>query len=174
ATHPEDEWWPEIIESKQWPQVERVEGGSTRQDSVLAALRAAGSSGLVAVHDSVRPYFRIETLRRLLETVEEHGAAIPALPLRDTVHLVEGSEVRQTPDRSDYRAAQTPQCFRADILLEAMERAVSEGHTGTDEAGIVARIGHPVRIIEGDEGNIKITTPEDLLLVEPFLKRDIG
>lgn len=170
ATAAEDRWWPEISESNQWSGVDRVEGGATRQESVLAALHEAGQTGLVAVHDAVRPFFRIETLRSLLEAADEVGAALPALPIRETVHRVERGTVRETMDRSELWMAQTPQCFRAELLHDVMNQARKEGMQGTDEAGLIARYDHPVRVVEGDVGNVKITTPEDLLLVEPFLR----
>ncbi len=170
ATSAEDEWWAELFESRRWEGVERVQGGATRQESVLSALRVAGDDGLVAVHDAVRPYFRLETFRRLLEAAEKHGAALPALPLRETVHRVIDGEVKGSPDRSELWAAQTPQCFRLELLQEVMERAWHEGLIGTDEASLVARYDHPVKVIEGDVGNIKITTPDDVVLIEELLK----
>lgn len=170
ATSAEDKWWPDLFESRRWEKVERVQGGATRQESVRAALRVAGDDGLVAVHDAVRPYFRLETFRRLLETAEKAGAALPALPLRETVHRVVDGEVKGSPDRSELWSAQTPQCFRLELLQEVMERAWHEGATGTDEASLVARYDHPVKVVEGDVGNIKITTPDDIVLIEELLK----
>lgn len=171
ATSAEDLWWAEMASARRWSGVERVSGGETRQESVIAALRIAGEEGLVAVHDAVRPYFREETFRRLLESAEKHGAAVPALPLRETVHRVIEGEVRETPDRAQLWSAQTPQCFRLELLQQVMERAWHEGASGTDEASLVARYDHVVKVIEGDVGNIKITTPDDALLMERFLEK---
>lgn len=172
ATAAEDRWWEPISKSKGWAGVDRVEGGKTRQASVMAALGRTGNSGLVAVHDAVRPYFRKDTLERLLEAAEELGAAVPALPVRETVHRVVDQKIRETPDRSELWTVQTPQCFRAELLQHVMERAWQERYSGTDEASLVAHYDHPVRVIEGDAANIKITRPDDLLLVEGFLKRE--
>lgn len=171
ATSAEDLWWSEMMSASRWDGVERVQGGATRQESVLAALRIAGEEGLVAVHDAVRPYFRRETFQRLLEAADKHGAALPALALRETVHRVVDGEVRETPDRAQLWSAQTPQCFRLELLQQVMERAWHEGASATDEASLVARYDHVVKVIEGDVGNIKITTPDDILLMERFLKR---
>lgn len=172
ATSDTDQWWTEIAASQSWSDVERVEGGATRQESVMAALRVAGTNGLVAVHDAVRPYFRRETLDRLLTAADEFGAAVPALPVKETVHRVVDGVIRATPDRNELWTAQTPQCFRLELLQEAMERAWHEAFTGTDEASVVARYEHPVRVIEGDPGNIKITTPDDLHLVGELLEKE--
>ena len=170
ATSSEDQWWQGLVESNQWNDVERVQGGETRQESVLAALRVAGDDGLVAVHDAVRPYFRQQTFRTLLETAEEYGGALPARPVRETIHRVVDGVVKESPDRSELWSAQTPQCFRMEILQEVMERAWHESLIGTDEASLVASYDHIVRVVEGDVGNIKITTPDDILLMEEFLK----
>lgn len=172
ATAEGDRWWPEIRESRRWEGVESVRGGATRQESVHAALREVGDEGVVAIHDAVRPYFRRETLASLIEAAERQGAAIPALPVRETIHRVnEDRRIGETLDRSTLWAAQTPQCFRADLIGELMERAWHEGFSGTDEAALVARYDRPVAVLEGDRGNIKITTTEDLLLIGPFVNR---
>lgn len=170
ATSSEDQWWQGLVDSNQWKDVERVQGGATRQESVLAALRVAGDDGLVAVHDAVRPYFRQQTFRTLLETAEEYGGALPSLPVRETIHRVVDGVVKESPDRSELWSAQTPQCFRMEILQEVMERAWHEGVIGTDEASLVASYDHVVRVVEGDVGNIKITAPDDIILMEEFLK----
>jgi 2-C-methyl-D-erythritol 4-phosphate cytidylyltransferase len=172
ATSEQDRRWDALREAKGWEDVVRASGGETRQESVLSALRIAGSEGLVAVHDAVRPYFRNETLKRLLEAAEECGAAIPALPVRETIHVVRDSQVVETADRTELWAAQTPQCFRIEILTALMERAWHEAFTATDEASLFARYSQPVRVIEGDPGNIKITTSEDLALIEGILENE--
>jgi 2-C-methyl-D-erythritol 4-phosphate cytidylyltransferase len=172
ATSEEDDRWNPLRESKGWEDVVRATGGETRQESVLSALRIAGNDGLVAIHDAVRPYFRTETLKRLLEIAEETGAAIPALSLRETIHVVRESRIVETPDRSELWAAQTPQCFKAELLAVLMERAWHGAFTATDEASLLVRYDKPVRVVEGDIGNIKITTPEDLALMEHILENE--
>jgi 2-C-methyl-D-erythritol 4-phosphate cytidylyltransferase len=150
---------------KQTDRVRFVAGGETRQQSVANAFRsAAGEFELVAVHDAVRPFFRLTTFHAALLAAREHGAALPAMPVTDTIHEVrdDGSIVR-TLDRSTLAAAQTPQCFRYEVLKDVLDRADADT---TDEASLAARLGHSVRVIPGDPHNIKITRPEDLALAE--------
>ena len=147
--------------------VQFVAGGATRQQSVLAAFNAGGTEfDVVAVHDAVRPFFRMRTFEALLDAARESGAAVPVLPLTDTIHATRDGKLAATIDRSNLVAAQTPQVFRYDILRDALERAMRESFDGTDEAGIAARYGYDVRVIAGDPFNIKITRPEDLALAE--------
>lgn len=140
-----------------------VGGGNARQESVANALTASDGFDLVAVHDAVRPFFAIDMLRALLDAAREHGASLPALPVTDTVHLTRGDTIESTPDRARVVAAQTPQCFRVAILLDVLARAERNGETGTDEAGLAARYGFAVKVLDGDPGNFKITRPEDLV-----------
>jgi 2-C-methyl-D-erythritol 4-phosphate cytidylyltransferase len=147
-------------------------GGETRQQSVLKALRAAGDGfDVVAVHDSVRPFFADETFRAVLTAAEEHGAALPALKVPDTIHTVRDGFVDLTLDRSSLVLAQTPQCFRYSVLRDILERAEREGNDATDEAGLAAQFGVKVRIIPGDSINFKITTPDDLALAEGIMTK---
>ncbi|MCU1347730.1 MAG: ispD [Acidobacteria bacterium] len=139
-----------------------VIGGSTRQESVANALAASDGFELVAVHDAVRPFFALDLLHALLDAAREHGASLPALPVTDTIHVTRDGAVQSTPDRAQLVAAQTPQCFRAAILRDVLARAEHSGETGTDEAGLAARYGLNVRVLEGDPRNFKITLAEDL------------
>jgi 2-C-methyl-D-erythritol 4-phosphate cytidylyltransferase len=139
-----------------------VEGGATRQESVWNALSLAGDVGIVAVHDAVRPLFSPALLRGLIAAAAEHGGAIPGVPLTETIHRVSNGWIGETPAREEFIAAQTPQCFRTSILVEALQRAREEGYAGTDEAGIVARYGHPVRVLAGETANVKVTHPADM------------
>jgi len=140
-----------------------VAGGRTRQDSVWLALQAAPEDvEIIVVNDAVRPMIT----RRLVDTVVRaaaaEGAAICALPLTETVKRVRAERVEATLDRSELWAVQTPQAFRADLLREAHEKARRDGVVGTDDAMLVERLGHPVRVVRGLAENVKITTPEDL------------
>ena len=140
-----------------------VAGGRTRQDSVWLALQAAPEDvEIIVVHDAVRPMIT----RRLVDTVVRaaaaEGAAICALPLTETVKRVRAERVEATLDRLELWAVQTPQAFRADLLREAHEKARRDGVVGTDDAMLVERLGHPVRVVLGLAENVKITTPEDL------------
>jgi 2-C-methyl-D-erythritol 4-phosphate cytidylyltransferase len=139
-----------------------VEGGATRQASVANALAMSDGFELVAVHDAVRPFFPIDALPALLDAAREHGASLPALPVTDTIHSTRDGAVDSTPDRALLVAAQTPQCFRADVLRDVLARADRNGETGTDEAGLAARYGFTVKVLAGDPRNFKITRPEDL------------
>jgi len=161
----------EIVDHNRWGNVRLVNGGKTRQDSVRNALKLAMKLGdeLVAVHDSVRPLFVAEGLEALLEAASEVGASLPVLPLSDTIHRVHEARIAETLDRSELGAAQTPQCFRAELLSQCLERAAAEALSGTDEAGVVAHFGHTVRVLPGDPNNIKITRPEDWKVAEALL-----
>ena len=139
-----------------------VEGGATRQQSVANALAAAGDAAIVAVHDAVRPLFSPALLLDLVTAAHETGAAIPGLPLTETIHRVSGGFIDDSPDREEFVAAQTPQCFRAEILADALRRAAADSFVGTDEASVVARYGHRVRVLPGEAGNVKVTHPADL------------
>ena len=155
-----------------WDRVNIVEGGATRRDSVAAGLRSVGSAAdLVAVHDAVRPYFSSRTFQAVLEAASESGAALPAMPVTETIHRAEAGFIAETPDRTHWYGAQTPQCFRAGLLKDVLDRAIADGYAATDEAGAAARYGHRVRIVPGDAMNIKITRALDLLIAEATFDR---
>ena len=149
-----------------------VAGGETRQQSVINALVEADEAELIAVHDAVRPLFSVGMFHSVIAAAREVGAAIPVIPVSDTIHVMTAeATVAETLDRGMLAAAQTPQCFRAEILREIMARAVREGVSGTDEAGLAARFGYTVKAIPGDPRNIKITVPEDLVIAESYLQQ---
>ncbi len=149
-----------------------VEGGSERWESVRAALRATRPADeLVLVHDAVRPFVSQELIRRVVEAAALHRAAIPALPVRETIKVVGDGAVVETPERSRLWAAQTPQGFARELLLAA---CAGMGAGATDEAVLVERLGHPVWVVEGDSSNLKITAPEDLEWAEWFTQRREG
>ncbi len=147
--------------------VQFVAGGTTRLQSVTRGLEAAGDDvDLVAVHDAVRPFFSIDTFHATLDAARTHGAAFPGIPLPDTVHQIADDAIASTLDRRVLVAAQTPQCFRVDILREIIERAARDDADATDEAGLAAKYGHRVQLVRGDSMNFKITRPEDLVMAE--------
>ena len=140
-----------------------VTGGRTRQDSVWLALQAVpDTADVVVVHDAVRPLITRRLIADVVRAAVGSGAAICALPIAETVKRVRGDLVEATLDRSELWAVQTPQAFRADLLREAHEKARRDGISSTDDAMLVERLGHPVRVVRGLAANVKITTPEDL------------
>jgi 2-C-methyl-D-erythritol 4-phosphate cytidylyltransferase len=152
--------------------VEFVAGGATRQQSVRRGLDAVPDGyEIVAVHDAVRPFFAVEMFHKLLDLAAESGAAFPGLPVIDTIHVVEGDRITATPDRRLLFAAQTPQCFRLEVLRDVLARAEGNQDDATDEAGLAAKYGHVVRLLAGDPMNFKITQPEDLIVAERVFER---
>lgn len=149
-----------------------AKGGKKRQDSVLQGLRQLGSetADVVLVHDGVRPLVSEDLIDRVIEATIESGAAVPAIPIEDTVKLVEGKNVIRTLDRKDILRAQTPQGFFYGLLKAALDKANKESYYGTDEASLVERAGTRVVVIRGDPRNIKITASEDLKIAEAFLE----
>lgn len=145
-----------------------VPGGPRRQDSVLEGLKQAPESfeGVVLVHDAARPLVDVRLIEEVARAAAEVGAALPVLPLVDTVKRLRDGCVVETLDREELCAAQTPQGFRFDLLVSAYEAAFRDNVTLTDEAMAVERIGAPVRAVSGSARNRKITTPEDLAWAE--------
>jgi len=149
------------------------EGGEKRQDSVGKGLEmVTNGDDIVLIHDGVRPFATQALIESSISEAARSGAAVPVIPSADTVKMIdEDGGVRHTLDRAALRLAQTPQAFKREIIVEAFESACREGFCGTDDASLVERMGVPVRAIPGLPHNIKITTPEDLLLGEFLLKR---
>ncbi|HYH60084.1 MAG TPA: 2-C-methyl-D-erythritol 4-phosphate cytidylyltransferase [Thermoleophilaceae bacterium] len=139
-----------------------VPGGATRSASVRAALDAAPEASVVVVHDAARPLVTAELVRRCIDALEGFDGAIAALPVTDTVKVVDGAEIIRTPDRGRLWAAQTPQVFRA----EALRRTSGEG---TDDAALVEATGGRVCVVEGIPENFKVTTPLDMRIAEMLL-----
>lgn len=148
-----------------------VAGGSERQDSVQRGLEALPDGvEWAAVHDAARPLVRPEDVARVVEAARRHGAALLAVPLRDTLKRVRDGVVLETPLREEWFAAQTPQVFRIEWLREALAKAAAEGRRGTDDAALVEALGIPVHVVEGDPANLKITSPQDLAWAEAWLR----
>lgn len=149
-----------------------VAGGLERQDSVALGLEAVPADAtFIGVHDGVRALITDELIQRLVDVARTHGAAIPGVPVTDTIKRVDGPFIGETVDRSTLTRVQTPQVFRADWLREAYDRAHAQGLRVTDDASLVEQCGHRVRLVEGDEENIKITHPQDLALARMILER---
>lgn len=149
-----------------------VHGGAERQDSVRLGLAALGTtSEIVAIHDAARPFLDREILERSIETAALHGAALVAVPARDTIKRVgEDGTVLETLSRHHLWLAQTPQTFRVALIREAHARALAEGVVVTDDAALLEHWGQVVKIVPGSYRNFKITTPEDLLVAEALLR----
>lgn len=148
-----------------------VEGGKERQNSVYNAAKAVPGDGIVLVHDAARPFISRELMKPLVKMAEDKGAAVLAVPLKDTVKKAEGNQITETLERSCLWAVQTPQAFRISALLEAHRKAEEEQFLGTDDASLVERIGKEVMIVEGSYDNIKLTTPEDIYFAEAIIKK---
>ena len=148
-----------------------VPGGERRQDSVLEGMKRApeGFDGVVLVHDAARPLVDVALVEAVAREAAEAGAALPVLPVVDTVKRVRDGLVVETLDREELGGAQTPQGFRFPLLVEAYEAARRDRVTVTDEAMAVERLGAPVRAVPGSPRNRKITTPEDLAWAEGVL-----
>ena len=148
-----------------------VAGGQTRQQSVEQGFAALSKKvKLVAVQDGARPLITWQVIDRVVRAANSYGAAVPAVAVKDTVKIVGGGLVKQTPDRSTLRAIQTPQVFDFDLLRGALKKAAEDGAEITDDASAVERLGMSVKVVEGDERNLKVTTPMDLKIAELLLE----
>lgn len=148
-----------------------VEGGSSRPLSVQKGLKAlSGKVKLAAVQDGARPLISVKVIDRTVRAAQSYGAAAPGIPVKDTIKLSEGGLVTETPVRENLRAIQTPQVFDRDLLTGALAQALKDQAAITDDCSAVERIGASVKIVEGEEVNIKVTTPMDLKIAELFLE----
>ena len=145
-----------------------IPGGATRQESVFNGLQLLPiDTDFVIVHDGVRPFVTDKLINSCLEAAEQCGAAVAALPVKDTIKVADTDGfVVDTPIRNRLWAVQTPQSFRKDLLLEAHQQARQTGLDATDDAVLVEQLGFRVRLIAGSHRNLKITTAEDLLIAE--------
>ena len=148
-----------------------VAGGASRQESVSLGLNALSDKvKLAAIHDGARPLITWQVIDRAVRAANSYGAAAPAIPVKDTIKEVRGGIVKETPDRSALQAVQTPQVFDRALLKGALTKAFQENAQITDDCSAVERLGMSVKIVEGDERNIKVTTPLDLKIAELFLE----
>ena len=148
-----------------------VAGGEDRPASVSAGLNALSSRvKLAAIHDGARPLVSFEVIDRTVRAANSYGAAAPVIPVKDTIKHVTGGVAVSTPDRAALRAVQTPQVFDFDLLRAALKQAKKDGLAITDDCSAVEHLGMRIKVVEGDERNIKITTPLDLKIAEVFLE----
>ena len=147
-----------------------VRGGANRTESVLlAALEADPRTELLAVQDGARPLVTPELIDRVILRADRCNAAVPVVPVKDTVKVVQEEQITSTPDRNTLRAVQTPQVFEATLLKAALQAALDADAPQTDDAAAVERLGKFVYCVDGEDTNIKITTPVDRLIAEAIL-----
>ena len=152
-----------------------IEGGKTRANSVYAALKYfdASDDDIILIHDGVRPFVTPEIITRVIDSVSKHGAAIACTPVTDTIKKVdETGKISSTPDRNKLWRAQTPQGFTYKVISNAYAQGEKDGilpHS-TDDSALVERLCLPVYVVNGAPGNIKITTPEDMITAKGLLK----
>ena len=145
-------------------------GGDTRQQSVRAGLKALEGCDYVLVHDAARPMASAALVRRVIAAAIQTGAAIPGVPPRDAVKRVEGGRLVESLDRNKLILAQTPQGFRYTLLERAHFQAADAGLVGDDDAQLVAAAGHSVAVVPGEPTNVKLTTVEDMEVLEALLR----
>lgn len=148
-----------------------VAGGADRVASVNLGLNALSQKvKLAAIHDGARPLITWQVIDRAIRAANSYGAAAPAIPVKDTIKTVRGGVVINTPERKQLYAVQTPQVFDFDLLRGALKKAVEDGAEITDDCSAVERMGMRVKIVEGDERNLKVTTPLDLAVARMLVE----
>lgn len=151
-----------------------VAGGDSRDASVSMGMNTLSAKcKLVAVQDGARPFADWQLIDRVVRAANTYGAAAPAIAVKDTIKVVRGGIVKETPDRSTLKAVQTPQVFDFDLLRGALKKAEIDKAEITDDCSAVERMGMSVKIVEGDERNMKITTPMDLQLAQLLAKESL-
>lgn len=148
-----------------------VVGGGSRQESVWLGLNALSKGmELAAIQDGARPLVTPALIDRTVRAAHSYGAAAPAIPVKDTIKVEKSGLIESTPDRSTLRAVQTPQVFDFDLLRGALQKARNDGAEVTDDCSAVERLGMKIRLVEGEERNLKVTTPLDLKIAELLLE----
>lgn len=152
-------------------------GGSDRQESVWNGLNALEEQGtdhqsVVLIHDGARPFAGQERIAEVVETAGRQGAALLAVPVKDTIKQAEGINVKKTLERKTLWAAQTPQAFRFSVILEAHQQGRRDHFQATDDASLAEHLGVPVALVRGSYRNIKLTTPEDMMIAEKFIEEE--
>lgn len=162
-----------IVEKYQFPRVNVIPGGASRQESVQAGLEFLDvETSYVAVHDGARPLIEPELVLKVFQEAKKHGAAIPATMATDTMKVIDKDGfVIKTLDRRTLISVQTPQIFNYAHLLQAYERAAKDNFTGTDDASLYEKYIGRVKTLIGDSPNLKITSPEDLIIAEQLIMK---
>ncbi len=166
--------WENVINANGYKKVISViAGGADRQESVAKGLKALGdqTTNIILVHDGVRPLADATLCERVIEAAKIHGSTAPGVAVKDTIKRCENGFVKNTIDRSELFAMQTPQGFQIELLYTAYANAEKQGIRATDDTMLVEAIGHPTFVTQGDYANIKITTAEDLSIAEYLMSR---
>ncbi|WYP26676.1 2-C-methyl-D-erythritol 4-phosphate cytidylyltransferase [Alkalihalobacillus sp. FSL W8-0930] len=173
ANEYEIEAMQDIVRAYNIQKVTRIAvGGMERQQSVYEGLKQlSGPDEIVMVHDGARPFIRESIIHELVKATSKDGGAVVGVRMKDTVKRVSQNAIVETIDRSELWAVQTPQAFWRDSLLDGHKRAEEEGFVATDDASIMEWVGSKIVMVEGDYSNLKITTPEDLLMAEAILRK---
>ncbi|GIN58943.1 2-C-methyl-D-erythritol 4-phosphate cytidylyltransferase [Lederbergia ruris] len=159
------------LQKHQWEKITLAKGGEERQYSVLNGLEVADPEGVILVHDGARPFVQKAVIAQLVQSAVQSGAAIAAVPVKDTIKKTEGLHVVETINRSSLWQVQTPQAFRFSLLYQAHKQAKKDQFLGTDDSSLVERLGHSVQIVQSDYDNIKLTTPEDLFFAKAIMEK---
>lgn len=166
--HDQQEYWRQLCHEYSFTLPhEVVDGGETRFHSVKNGLQAVCGDGLVAVHDGVRPFVDYRVMERCFEEARRSGAAVPVVPVVETLRHIAADGSSVTVPRGEYRLVQTPQTFTTDVLRRAYSQPYCDAFT--DDASVVEAMGHGVALVEGNRENIKLTTPSDLLFAQSLL-----
>lgn len=163
----------QVLKPYHYTKIKLVRGGDTRQESVYKGLKAINpETDIVMVHDGARPIIQESVIIRSIYETMEHQATTVGVPAKNTIKVInDDGFVEHTPNRDYLVEIQTPQTFAYQLLKDAHEKAIEGGIEGTDDAFLVERLGCPVKIVTGHYTNIKITTPEDLIIAESIIKR---
>lgn len=145
-------------------------GGKERQDSVHQGLKALSGNPVVLIHDGARPFIEQDCIHRIVETVEPGVGAVAAVPVKDTIKRARDGLVTKTLKRDELWSIQTPQGFLLQDILKAHDKAACDGFPATDDASVFEYAGMPVKVVTGNYTNIKVTTPEDLIMAEAILR----
>ena len=165
------DFWEELFHKYQLPKVQHqiVKGGQTRFHSVQNALKLVKEGSVVAIHDGVRPLVSIDTINNCYAAAEKNGNAIPVVEVVDSLrHYSKQDKTNEAVSRSCYRTVQTPQCFTSELILKAYQQDFDK--LFTDDATVVEKLGEKINLVDGNRNNIKITTAEDLIIAEAFIK----
>jgi 2-C-methyl-D-erythritol 4-phosphate cytidylyltransferase len=166
----------EIVDKYNYAKVSAmVTGGDKRQDSVRNGLsEVSGDTDIVLIHDGARPFIKEDSIAESIKAAYEYGASCVAVPVKNTIKRADSSGfVQETLDRNELWLIQTPQAFKYNIILEGHKKALEDGFYGTDDAVLVERLGHELKLVMGSYDNIKITTFEDLLIAEAIIENGL-